>query len=553
MATVPEVRSAPGGRHIMARHPEWVIARFIARRGSLPAALWGAVFGIVVFSSMTGFVTAYPTAADRARVQTLLGANAGIQALLGPARHIDTVAGFTAWRAVGLVMLMGAVWGLLISTRFFRGEEEAGRWEFLVAGQTTRRRAAAQAVIGLSGCLFLQLCVTATIVVLVGLSGDARFGVRASLFLAVALVSSSAVFASVGAVTAQLAPTRRRAASLAAGAFGVAFVLRLVGTAVTGLHWLRWASPLGWIDELHPLTGSQPTALVPIVVFVAVLLSLAVLLAGGRDLGASVLPDRDRAIAHTALLHGHVGLATRLSRGVALGWLVGIGAMGLMLGLIAKTASKSIAGSAALRQILARLGGHRLGAEAYLGFAFLIVATLVALVAASQVNATREEEADGRLDNLLVRPVRRARWLGARIGIALTLIVLCALAAGALSWVGAASQHSGVSFTRLVGAGLNLVPPAVLVLGIGTLVHGVHPRSTATAVYGVVAWSFLVELVGGAVRLNHWLLDTSVLFHIRPAPATDPNVTSAVVLVSLGALAAIIGMTAFERRDIVTA
>ncbi len=90
-------------------------------------------------------------------------------------------------------------------------------------------------------------------------------------------------------------------------------------------------------------------------------------------------------------------------------------------------------------------------------------------------------------------------------------------------------------------------------LGIGTLVHGVHPRFTATAVYGVVAWSFLVELVGGAVRLNHWLLDTSVLFHIRPAPATDPDVTSALVLVSLGALAAIIGMIAFQRRDVVTA
>ncbi|HEX7522401.1 MAG TPA: hypothetical protein VF441_10150 [Acidimicrobiia bacterium] len=541
------------GRGSVARHPEWVIARFITRRASLQATLWGAVFGIVVFSSMTGFVTAYPTAADRVRVKTLLGANVGVQALLGPARRIDTVAGFTAWRALGLVMLMGAVWGLLVGTRFFRGEEEAGRWEFLVAGQTTRGRAAAQTAMGLGVCIFLQLCATAVIVVLVGLSGDARFGVRASLFLAVALVSSSAVFVAVGAVTAQLAPTRRRAASLAAGVFGVAFVLRLVGTAVSGLRWLRWASPLGWIDELHPLTGSQPAALIPIATFVAVLLGVAVLLAGSRDLGASVLPDHDRAVAHTALLHGHVGLATRLSRGVGLGWLAGIGAMGLLLGLVAKTAAKSIEGSAAIRQILARLGGHRLGAEAYLGFAFLIVATLVALVAASQVNATREEEADGRLDNLLVRRVRRSRWLVARIAIALMLIVLCALAAGVLSWVGAASQHSGLSFIRLVEAGLNLAPPAVLVLGIGTLVHGVRPRLTAIAVYGVVAWSFLVELVGGAVRLNHWLLDTSVLFHITPAPATDPNTTSAIVLVSLGALAALIGMIAFDRRDIATA
>ena len=46
-------------------------------------------------------------------------------------------------------MLLGAVWGLLTSTRLLRGEEDGGRWELLLAGRTTRRRAAAQALAGL--------------------------------------------------------------------------------------------------------------------------------------------------------------------------------------------------------------------------------------------------------------------------------------------------------------------------------------------------------------------------------------------------------------------
>ena len=36
------------------------------------------------------------------------------------------------------LMVLGAVWGLLTSTRLLRGEEDAGRWELLLAGQTTR-------------------------------------------------------------------------------------------------------------------------------------------------------------------------------------------------------------------------------------------------------------------------------------------------------------------------------------------------------------------------------------------------------------------------------
>jgi ABC-2 type transport system permease protein len=65
----------------------------------------------------------------------------------------DPVAGYTAYHVIGVLGIIGAVWGLLAATRLLRGEEEAGRWELLLAGRTTRRRAAAAAIAGLaSGC-----------------------------------------------------------------------------------------------------------------------------------------------------------------------------------------------------------------------------------------------------------------------------------------------------------------------------------------------------------------------------------------------------------------
>jgi ABC-2 type transport system permease protein len=105
--------------------------------------LWGVVAGAVVSSSASGFAAAYPTADSRRQLARSLGGNSGLQALFGTARRLDTVAGFTAWRSMGLITVIGAAWGLLSSTRRLRGEEEVGRWELLLSGPTTQRTATA--------------------------------------------------------------------------------------------------------------------------------------------------------------------------------------------------------------------------------------------------------------------------------------------------------------------------------------------------------------------------------------------------------------------------
>jgi ABC-2 type transport system permease protein len=107
-----------------------------------------------------------------------------------------------------------------------------------------------------------------------------------------------------------------------------------------------------------------------------------------------------------------------------------------------------------------------------------------------------------------------------------------------------------VSPTSLLGAGINMVPPALCVLGIGGLVFGVWPRATVAATYGVLTWSLLIQLAGGFFSSNHWLLDTSVFHHMAAAPAVGANWTSAAVLIGVGAAATLIGIAAFQRRDL---
>jgi ABC-2 type transport system permease protein len=101
-----------------------------------------------------------------------------------------------------------------------------------------------------------------------------------------------------------------------------------------------------------------------------------------------------------------------------------------------------------------------------------------------------------------------------------------------------------------VGAGLNVAPPAVFVLGIGALVYGLWPRAAVGVTYGLVVWSFLVETVASTVDVGQWLRDTSPMLHIRPALAAAPDWVAAAWLVGLGLLAAAAGVAAFSRRDL---
>lgn len=530
------------------RSPGAVVARLTARKSLRSGVLFGYVFGAYLATQALAYASSYKTVAERMRLAKEFGSNTGISALVGPAHDLETVAGFTVWKCLTVLAIVGAVWGLLTGTRLLRGEEDAGRWELLLSGQTTRRRAAAQGLAGLAVGVAALWTVTALITAVVGRSSKVAISAGGACFLAVAVVSGAAMFVAVGALAGQLAATRRQAAEYGGAVLAVSYGLRMVADSGIGLGWLRWATPLGWVEQLQPLTGPDPVALVPIVALVLALGLATIHLAGTRDLGASTLPDRSTAPPHNLLLFGPVGLDIRLARPTLIAWGVAIGAYSLLLGLIAKAAGSAISTSSSLTKVLSRLGAT--GANAYLGVAFLIIAVAVAFVAAGQITAARTEEAEGRLEHLLVRPVSRSSWLAGRVAVAAAALLAGGLIAGVFSWFGAASQHTGVSFTSLLGAGLNVVPPAMCVLGVGTFVTGVRPRAASTATYGVLAWSLLVELVGGIVGVNHWVLDTSVFHQMAASPAVSPNWTVGATLLAVGAGAAVAGGVAFGRRDL---
>jgi ABC-2 type transport system permease protein len=262
---------ALGGADRSRRVAASMVARLTARQAIRSGVLWGYIFGIFVASSALSYAGIYKTGTERHQLAASFASNHAAIALFGPAPQLQTVAGFTAFKTFLTLSLIGAVWGFLTSTRLLRGEEEAGRWELILSGQTTRTGAVAQALVGLGAGVFTVWAITALVTVGTGLSSTVNIAAGPALYFALALVSSAIMFIGVGAVTSQLADTRRRAAMYAASILGVCYAIRLVADAGIGFHWLIWASPLGWVEQLGPLTHPQPVALLPIVGFTAIL------------------------------------------------------------------------------------------------------------------------------------------------------------------------------------------------------------------------------------------------------------------------------------------
>jgi len=275
------------------RRAPTVIAWLTAKQAARSAAVWGVLFGLLVLQDAGSYHSNYPTLAARETLERNFGHNAALNAITGQARRLDTVGGWVSWRMFGLMIIIGAIWGLLTASRLLRKQEDAGRWELLLAGQTARRQATLQAIAGLAAGWVVLWALTAAFTVAVSSRSAVGFSTSGSLLYATVATASAAMFLAIGALASQLAGTRRQANGLAAAILAACFLIRMVADAVNSLGWMRWISPLGWAENVHPFTGSQPLALLPIALLTIGAAALAVTLAGRRDLGTAVLARRE--------------------------------------------------------------------------------------------------------------------------------------------------------------------------------------------------------------------------------------------------------------------
>ncbi len=538
---VPAVHAAQSGARL---EPAPALARRAFRDGRVRTVSFGCLFAVIAYIQPAAYRHAYPTVASRLAFAHSFANNKAIRLFYGTPHNLLTVGGYTAWRVGGTLAIFAAVFGLLAAVRALRTEEDTGRMELVLAGALGR------------GTAYLSsLAAFAASVLALGLAefvgrllGSLPAG--ASAYLALSTASVIAVFVGVGAVVSQLAPTRRMALELGGAVAALCLLLRVIADTSNGAGWLRWATPLGWAEEMRPFTGARPLVLALPAAASLLLLASAARIAANRDIGTGLLPARDAAKPRLHLLFSPTAQALRSERGSLIVWLSSVGAFAYIIGVIARSTS-SAGISKSLQREFAKLGsGSIVTPSGYLAFVFIFFVLAVSLFACAQIGAARAEEAEQRLETLLSLPVSRRGWLDGRLLLAACAAIAISMAAGLFSWAGAESAGVTVSLPRMLEAGANCLPVALLFLGIAALAYALVPRASAGIAYGLVAIAFLWNLFGSLLGAPKWLVELTPFAHVGLVPVQPFRATAALIMLALAALVSLSAVWAFRRRDL---
>ncbi len=527
-----------------SRGTAWSILQNTLRLERVRLAVIGLIMALNAVGNVIGYRDTYPDEASRQQFAAAFQGNLALRLFYGIPRDLASVGGYVEFRVVAIVGVLAAAWAVFAAARALRGEEDAGRWELVLCGAITRSGATALVLAALlleCGALWL---VTAASLWLVGtIPGDLTTG--QAMLIAAAVILPGVLFAALGALACQVAGSHRGAQAIGGALIAVALLLRIAADLASGAGWLRWLTPFGWAEQLHPVTGARTWVMLLFVVGALLVGGAALLIAARRDLGASLAP-RYAARSRDRLLGSTSRLAVRTELSTLLVWVVAAGAFAAILGAFAK----SIADQAS--KIHLHAFTQVTTARGYLALSFVLFTLAVSLFATSHISGIRDDEGSGRLETLFALPIARRSWLAGRLAVAAGSSVALALLIGLLAWAGAASQSSGVSLGSLVEAGANCVPAALCFLGLGALLFATLPRLSGGGALALVGVAFLWELLGALVGAPAWLLALSPFHHVAAVPQSAFDAQGALAMIAVAVGAGVAAVEVFIRRDLLS-
>ena len=213
--------------------------------------------------------------------EAVTGGLDALVAINGRVEGIDSLGGIIQDEFGFLAAFLLPFLGISLIAQTTRHEEESGRLETVLAGQVARHVPALAGLRPASAAIF----VTAVAFAL----GLVAFGVPATgtILYAASLGALAFVFAGLAAVLAQVALHSRGIYMWVVAVFAGAYVLRGVGDVTD--TWITWLSPLGWAEKAAPFGPMRWwTLLIPLVIG-GLLASTAIVVAGRRDLGSSLV------------------------------------------------------------------------------------------------------------------------------------------------------------------------------------------------------------------------------------------------------------------------
>lgn len=533
-------RGAPAGDARPARTTTRLTVRLVVR----PLVVLLVALAAYAAVEVEVFEATYPTEASRQLV-TQFGEDPAVRMLSGvPAG--TSIGALVVWDAGWMLQLVVGLWAVVTAARLLRGDEDAGRAEVLLAGPLRARR-----------LLVVQLAVLAAAVLLVGgvvgvaLAAAGTDGAGALAFGAV-VAGFGLTHVGLTAVLAQVLGTRGRVLAVAASALGAGFLLRMVANSADERAWVAWLTPLGWNDRLQSFGDERWAVLLVPVTVAAVLAAGAVVLRGRRDAGAGLLVRERRQRSTTALLAGPTLFAGRTALPTFVGWAAGLAVVGATVGAMLPSLEAYLEEDPGYAELLATFGVDLADLTGgFLSMMGVIAGLALCLRVAWRLGVARAEEDSGRLEQLLVRPLTRWRWLAGHVVVAGVDVLVLALVTGAATWAGAVVAGAEVDGVDAMAAMANPLPVVAVFLGLAIALQGVAPRLVVAVTATAAAVAYVVELVGPPLEWPEAVVAASPFHHLELVPVDPFGTTAALVLVGVGVLLGAVGFAAFARRDLV--
>nr|WP_297425918.1 hypothetical protein [uncultured Actinotalea sp.] len=539
-ASAPTVTSRVPG----AARPTRAVARLTSRLVVRTLTVLLVALAAYVAMEVEVFEATYPTEASRQLVTTF-GEDPAVRMLAGvPAG--TSIGALVVWDGGWMIQLVLGLWAVVTTARLLRGDEDAARAEVLLAGPVRAPR-----------MLMVQLGVLAGATLLVGAVLAGTF-VAAGTDLAGALAFGALVTGfglthmGLTALVAQVLATRGRVLAVGSIALGAAFLLRMVANSADERAWVSWLTPLGWNDQLRSFGDERWAVLLLPLGVAAGLAAGAVVLRARRDTGAGLVHRTRRERSTTVLLGGPTRFAVRTALPTSLGWAVGLAVVGVTVGGMLPSLEAYLEEDPGYAELLAMFGVDIAEISGgFLSMMGVIAGVALCLRVAWRVGAARAEEDAGRLEQLLVRPLPRWRWLAGHVVVAAVDVVLLALVTGAATWVGARVGGADVSGADAFAAMVNPLPVVAVFLGLAVALLGVVPRLVVGVTATVAMVLYVVELVGPPLDWPEAVLALSPFHHLALVPVDPVATTAALVLVGVGVALSAVGFVTFARRDLV--
>jgi ABC-2 type transport system permease protein len=529
----------------------------LQRTGTVAVAAIGAVMLIAqaaAFSRIAG-VTVADHLAFAQRMEVL---GREISYIIPMPVRVDTMGGYLQWRALGFMPVVLAFWAVVAASGAMRGDEERGLVEQWLSAGMSRGRLVVWRFIAFAVAAAGASAVTCLAAGLGAASAHMAVGVLPLAAETVVLTTTALACYGIALLLAQFASSKRASAGLGAAVILALFLLNSFAHTVSALVPYRHISPFYYSELSRPLAPGYHVSAggtLVLIGFAAAFTGLAVLAFGRRDIGASLLPRRQRQslvcqtptkvrlyrlpVAPT-IYEQRVGLTT---------WVAGTALMGFAFTALTKSIVGLIKSLPAMRPYLLLIGGG-LGQATIGYFWFGALQLALSVYAVTQVARWTAEDADGRLEMTLAAPVHRYRVVLERMATLTLMSALIVLAGSAAAAAAAAAQHIPLATAALANASWLLVVFALTFGAVGAALAGFAPRPAVVALAALAVASYFIRELAPLFAWPSWVEHVSVFSLYGTPLAGRVYWAGAIAMLAIVAGGTAVALVTMRRREV---